>query len=146
MVRNKGKNDGKKPKVNKTVRNEGRVRNEGKQDGKKLKAIRRRSRCCSTYDSLSSVQLFATGSRDSRLMRGYLRKAQNSRHQPSRCVMSSCTINEDSFIPAIYIAPLQVHYHSEALPEQHGYCAGVSRQSATGNCRLRTCPRLLRGG
>src|SRR6218665_1130002 len=31
---------------------------------------------------------------------------------------------------AISIAPLQVHYYSEALPTQHGYCIGVSRRSA----------------
>src|SRR6218665_3041461 len=36
-----------------------------------------------------------------------------------------------SFIQTIYIAPLQVHFYSEALPTQHGYCAGVSRRSAT---------------
>jgi len=41
-----------------------------------------------------------------------------------------------SFIQAISIAPLQVHYYSEALPTQHGYCAGDSRRSATGNCEL----------
>ena len=36
-----------------------------------------------------------------------------------------------SFIPAISVAPLQVHYYSEALQTiQHGYCIGVSRQSA----------------
>ena len=35
-----------------------------------------------------------------------------------------------SFIQTISIAPLQVHYYSEALPTQHGYCAGVSRRSA----------------
>src|SRR6218665_3332034 len=35
-----------------------------------------------------------------------------------------------SFIQDIYIAPLQVHYYSEALPTQHGYCVGVSRRSA----------------
>src|SRR6218665_3299549 len=34
-------------------------------------------------------------------------------------------------------------YYSGALPTQHGYCAGVSRRSATGNCELRTCPRSL---
>ena len=44
-----------------------------------------------------------------------------------------------SFIQAISIAPLQVCYYSEALPTQHGYCAGVSRWSATVNCELRTC-------
>src|SRR6218665_3566154 len=30
----------------------------------------------------------------------------------------------------ISIAPLQVHYYSEALPTTAGYCAGVSRRSA----------------
>jgi len=47
------------------------------------------------------------------------------------------------FIQAISLAPLQVHYFSEALPTQHGYCVGVSRRSATGNCEWRTCPRSL---
>jgi len=42
-------------------------------------------------------------------------------------------------IKAISIAPLQVHYYSQALPTQHGYCVGVSRRSATGNCEWRTC-------
>src|SRR6218665_3656605 len=37
-----------------------------------------------------------------------------------------------SFIHSISIAPLKVHFYSEALPTQHGYCAGVSRRSATG--------------
>src|SRR6218665_619396 len=37
-------------------------------------------------------------------------------------------------IQAMSIAPLHVHYYSEALPTQHGYCVGVSRRSATGNC------------
>src|SRR6218665_3860228 len=46
----------------------------------------------------------------------------------------------------ISIAPLQVPYHSEMLPTNHGYCAGVSRQRATGNCELRTGPRSLGGG
>ena len=39
-----------------------------------------------------------------------------------------------SFIHDISIAPLQVHHYPEALPTQHGYCVGVSRRSATGNC------------
>jgi len=30
-----------------------------------------------------------------------------------------------SFILAIFIAPLQVHYYSDLLPTQHGYCVGV---------------------
>jgi len=46
------------------------------------------------------------------------------------------------------MAPLQDHYYSEAeaLPTQHGYCAGISRRRATGNCEWRTCQRSLRGG
>ena len=31
------------------------------------------------------------------------------------------------FIQAISTAPLQVHYYSEALPTQYGYCVGVSQ-------------------
>jgi len=50
------------------------------------------------------------------------------------------------FIQTISIAPLQAHYYSEALPSQHGYCAGISRRSATGNGEWTTCPRSLRGG
>src|SRR6218665_4030732 len=52
----------------------------------------------------------------------------------------------NSFIQDIYIELLQVHFYSEALPTQHGYCAVVSRRSATGNCELRTCPGSLFGG
>jgi len=48
-----------------------------------------------------------------------------------------------SFIQTISVAPLQVHFYSEALPIQHGYCAGVSRRITTGNCELRTCPRSV---
>ena len=50
-----------------------------------------------------------------------------------------------SFIQAISIAPLQVHYLSEVLPTQHGYCVWVSRRSATGNSKWRTCPTSLCG-
>jgi len=35
------------------------------------------------------------------------------------------------FIQAISIAPLRVHYYSEALPSQQGYYVGVSRRSVT---------------
>ena|SRR6218665_1009929 len=35
--------------------------------------------------------------------------------------------SNNSFIQAISIAPLQVHYYSEALPTQHEYYVGVSR-------------------
>ena len=48
-------------------------------------------------------------------------------------------------IQAISIVTLQVHSYSEVLPTQHKYRVGVSRQSATGNCQRRTCPRSLRG-
>jgi len=41
-----------------------------------------------------------------------------------------------SFNQTISIAPLPGHYYSEALPTQYGYCAGVSRWNATGNCEL----------
>ena len=34
-----------------------------------------------------------------------------------------------AFIQAISIASLQVHYYSEALLTQHGYCAGFSRHA-----------------
>ena len=36
--------------------------------------------------------------------------------------------------------------YSEALLTQHGYCSGISCGSAPGNCKLRTCPRLLSDG
>src|SRR6218665_1169932 len=39
-----------------------------------------------------------------------------------------------SFIQAISIAPPQVHYYSEALHTQHGYCVEILRRSASGNC------------
>jgi|SRR6218665_441115 len=58
------------------------------------------------------------------------------------CIM----ITAHSVIQTISIASLQVHYYSEALRTQHGYCIGVSRRSATGNCELRTCLRSLCGG
>jgi len=35
----------------------------------------------------------------------------------------------DSFIQTNSRAPLQVHYYSEGLPTQHGYCVGGSRRS-----------------
>src|SRR6218665_1177988 len=50
-----------------------------------------------------------------------------------------------SFFQAISIAPLQVHYYSEALPTEHGYFIGVSCRNATISCELRTCPRSLHG-
>src|SRR6218665_2328747 len=34
-----------------------------------------------------------------------------------------------SFIQAISIAPLQVHYYSEVLPTQHGYGVGVHAEA-----------------
>jgi len=52
-------------------------------------------------------------------------------------------MSQDSFIKTISTGSLQVHYYSEALSTQHGYCAGISRRSATSNCEVRTCPRSL---
>ena len=42
----------------------------------------------------------------------------------SNLVRNAETVNSfiRSFIQAISIAPLRVHYYSEALPTQHGYC------------------------
>ena len=48
-----------------------------------------------------------------------------------------------SFIQAITIAPLPVHYYSEVLPTQHGCCVGISGLSVTDNCEWRTFPRSL---
>jgi len=56
------------------------------------------------------------------------------------CLTGFCV---HSFIQAISKAPLQVHYYSEALPTQHGYCVGVSHRSTTGNCEWRGCPRSI---
>jgi len=36
------------------------------------------------------------------------------------------------------MAPLQVPYYSEALPTQHGYCAGISLRIATGSGKRET--------
>jgi len=49
------------------------------------------------------------------------------------------------FIQAICrpIAPLQVHYYTEALPTQHWYCVGVSSQSTRGKCEWSTWQRSL---
>jgi len=47
-------------------------------------------------------------------------------------------MTDGSFIQAISIAPLQVHYYSEALPTHHGYCVEASCRRATGNCAWRT--------
>src|SRR6218665_2390046 len=57
----------------------------------------------------------------------------------------TCTMlhKHKPFIQAISIAPLAVHYYSEALPTQHGYCVGGSRRSATISCERRTSPTHL---
>jgi len=49
------------------------------------------------------------------------------------------TVFIHSFIQAISIAPLQVHYYSGTLPTQHGYCVRVSGWGAKGNCEWKTC-------
>ena len=80
-----------------------------------------------------------------------LSKCNHMLHRP--CLVEMCkndsqvsAIFINSLIQTIFIVPLQVHFYSEALPTQHGYCAGVSCRSATGNCEVRTCPRSLHGG
>jgi len=45
-----------------------------------------------------------------------------------------------SFIPDIYVAPLQVHYYSEALPTTAWYCVRVSTPK-----RYRTSEGLAQG-
>src|SRR6218665_373271 len=51
-----------------------------------------------------------------------------------------------SFILTISIAPLQVLYHSEALPTTARILYRSFTPKRTGNCRQRTCPRSLRDG
>jgi len=63
-----------------------------------------------------------------------------------KCLAVGGSLYIHSFIQFIFIAPIQVHYYSEALPTEHGYCARISRRSATGNCEWRTIPGSLRGG
>src|SRR6218665_1124830 len=72
------------------------------------------------------------------------RKGGRYRRRELCLTTGAADANNHSFIQTISIAPLQVHVYSEALPTKHGYCAGVSRRSATGNCELRTCSRQWR--
>src|SRR6218665_2591958 len=51
-----------------------------------------------------------------------------------------------SFSPTISIAPLQVLYHSEALPTTGPILYRRFTPKRTGNCRQRTWPRALRDG
>ena len=44
----------------------------------------------------------------------------------NRCARLEHKALDLSFFQDISIATLQVHYYSEALPTQHGYCVGVS--------------------
>ena len=48
------------------------------------------------------------------------------RISPFLCPSVNPSILFSFFIQAISIAPVQVHFYSEALPTQHGYCIGVS--------------------
>src|SRR6218665_2342579 len=65
----------------------------------------------------------------------------------SKMQYSSNTVNElHSFILAISIAPLQVLYHSEALPTTARTLYRSFTPKRTGNCRYRTCPTSLRDG
>jgi len=61
------------------------------------------------------------------------------------CLMTFCPY---TILPIPFCQYHFVRYHfvlesSEALPTQHGCCAGISRRSATDNCELRTCPRSV---
>jgi len=53
-----------------------------------------------------------------------------------------------SFIPDISTASLQVHYYSGSLPASwsNDTALELTRQSAAGNYKWRTCPRSIRGG
>ena len=53
---------------------------------------------------------------------------------------------QHSFILAISIAPLQVHYYSEVLTTTARILYRSFTPKCTGNCKQRTCPRSLRGG
>ena len=68
----------------------------------------------------------------------YLQRGERS-HIRNRWHMYACIVCINTFIhlfiQAISIAPLRVHYYSEAFPTlQHGYCVGVSSRSGY-------CPR-----
>ena len=47
-----------------------------------------------------------------------------------------------AFIQAIYIAPLQVHNYSEALPTQHEYCVGVNTPKRHRQLRVKNLPKV----
>src|SRR6218665_2601401 len=58
-------------------------------------------------------------------------------------------IQSNSFIHlgCFYILARQVHYYSEVLPTTaNDTVSEFTCRNATGNCKLRTCPRSLRGG
>jgi len=48
-----------------------------------------------------------------------------------------------SFIQAISIAPLQVHFYSEALPTQHGYCVRIYMPRRHMQLRVKDLPKVL---
>src|SRR6218665_952647 len=47
-----------------------------------------------------------------------------------------------SFIHDISKAPLQVHYYSEDLPTQHGYCVGVGTPKRYRQLRVKDLPKV----
>jgi len=54
-----------------------------------------------------------------------------------------CKYSFNSFVPSVDFYSTSSSLLLEVLPAQHGYCVRVSRRSATGNCKWRTCPRYL---
>src|SRR6218665_1759330 len=47
-----------------------------------------------------------------------------------------------SFIQAISTVPLQVHYYSEVLPAQHGYCVGSFTPKRHRQLRVKDLPKV----
>src|SRR6218665_527138 len=73
----------------------------------------------------------------------------SARSVSQKCESEAWIVGRQANMQVIIIIIMMVYNwrcNTEALPTQHGYCAGVSCRSATGNCELKTCPRSLRGG
>ena len=57
-----------------------------------------------------------------------------SSNMPIVIILSTQRLSHSSIYSGYFYSPSSIQYYSEALPPQHGYCAGVSRLIATGNC------------
>jgi len=63
--------------------------------------------------------------------------------QPSDPTTATSTvIIIHSFIPDISIAPLQVHYYSQALPTTSRYCVGVNTPKRYRQLRVKDLPKV----